>query len=64
MSAGPDAAQARAAAILAGQVRAQALTLALSDAFLLIGWVIAGYLLLAVFLRPSTINLRHMENPQ
>jgi DHA2 family multidrug resistance protein len=64
MSAGPDAAQARAAAILAGQVRTQALTLALSDAFLLIGWVIAGYLLLAVFLRPSTINLRHMENPQ
>src|SRR5262249_1099457 len=64
MSAGADEAQARAGAILAGQVRAQAFTLAFSDAFLLISWIIAAYLLLAVFLRPSTINLRHMEAPK
>jgi DHA2 family multidrug resistance protein len=64
MSAGADEAQARAAAILAGQVRAQAYTLAFSDAFLLIAWIIVAYLLLAVFLRPSAISLRHMENSQ
>ena len=64
ISAGPDEAQARSAAILAGQVRAQAYTLAFSDAFLLIAWVIVAYLLLAIFLRPSTISLRHMEKSQ
>lgn len=60
-STGADEAQARSAALLSSQVRAQAFTLAFSDAFLLIAWAIAGYLLLLVFLRPSTINLRHME---
>jgi DHA2 family multidrug resistance protein len=63
-STGPDEAQARAAALLAGQVRAQAFTLAFSDAFLLIAWTIAAYLLLLVFLRPSTISLRSKEKPQ
>jgi DHA2 family multidrug resistance protein len=60
-SAGFEEAQARSAAILGGQVRAQALSLAYSDAFLLIAWAIAGYLLLLVFLRPSTISLRPQE---
>ncbi len=63
-SAGPEEAQARSAAILAGQVKAQAFTLAYSDAFLLIAWAITAYLLLAVFLRPSTISLRHQEKAQ
>jgi DHA2 family multidrug resistance protein len=63
-SAGPDEAQARSAALLAGQVRAQAYTLAFSDAFLLIAWTITAYLLLVVFLRPSTFSLRHQEKPQ
>src|SRR5262249_26305086 len=63
-SAGADEAQARSASLLAGQVRAQAFTLAYSDAFLLIAWGIAGYLLLLVFLRPSTISLRHPEKAQ
>ena len=60
-SAGAEEAQARSAALLSNQVRAQAFTLAFSDAFLLIAWAIAGYLLLLTFLRPSTINLRHVE---
>jgi len=60
-SAGPEEAQARSAALLAGQVRAQAFTLAYADAFLLMAWAIAGYLLLMVFLRPSTISLRGLE---
>ncbi len=63
-SAGPEEAQARSAALLSGQVRAQAFTLAYSDAFLLIAWVIAVYLLLLVFLRPSTINLRQAGKAQ
>jgi DHA2 family multidrug resistance protein len=63
-SAGADEAQARSAALLAGQVRAQAFTLAYSDSFQLIAWTIAGYLLLLVFLRPSTISLRHPEKAQ
>jgi DHA2 family multidrug resistance protein len=64
LSTGPEEAQARSAALLAGQVKAQAFTLAYSDALLLIAWVIAGYLLLLVFLRPSTINLRNPEKAQ
>jgi len=63
-SAGPEEAQARSAALLAGQVRAQASTLAFSDAFLLIAWVIAAYLLLTVLMRPSTFSLRNQEKPQ
>jgi MFS transporter, DHA2 family, multidrug resistance protein len=61
MSAGFQEAQARSAAILSEQVRAQALSLAYSDAFLLIAWTIAGFLLLLVVLRPSTISLRPQE---
>jgi MFS transporter, DHA2 family, multidrug resistance protein len=60
-SAGSEEAQARSAVILGGQVRAQALSLAYSDAFLLIAWTIAAFLLLLVFLRPSTISLRPKE---
>jgi DHA2 family multidrug resistance protein len=60
-SAGSEEALARSSALVSGQVRAQAFTLASSDAFTLIAWTIAAYLLLLVFLRPSTISLRHME---
>jgi DHA2 family multidrug resistance protein len=61
-STGLGDAQARAAGLLSGQVRAQAYTLASSDAFMLIACAIVVYLLLLVFLRPSTINLRHAGN--
>jgi len=62
-SAGSGEAQARSAAVLSGQVRAQAFSLAYSDGFLLIAWTIAAFLILLVFLRPSTISLRpHKEN--
>jgi DHA2 family multidrug resistance protein len=63
-SSGPKEAQARSVALLAGQVRAQAFTLACSDAFLAIAWVIALYLAVIVFLRPPTISLRPQEKPQ
>jgi MFS transporter, DHA2 family, multidrug resistance protein len=60
-SAGPQEAAARSAAILGGQVRVQALSLAYSDVFLLIGWAIAGYLLLLVCMRPASLSLRPKE---
>ena len=60
LSAGPADALARSGALLAGQVRAQAITMACSDAFLLIAWTIAGYLLLLGIMRPSTINIRQL----
>jgi MFS transporter, DHA2 family, multidrug resistance protein len=63
-SAGSEEAFARSAAILAGQVKAQALSLAYSDAFLLIAWGIALFLLLLACLRPSTISLRHSEKAE
>jgi len=63
-SPGVSDAQARAVGLLSAQVRAQAYTLASSDAFLLIAWGIVGYLLLLVFLRPSTINLRQAGKAQ
>ena len=63
-SAGAEEAQVRSAAILAGQIKVQSFTLACSDAFRLIAWLIAGYLLLMVLMRPSTISLRHREKAQ
>jgi DHA2 family multidrug resistance protein len=60
-STSPEEAAARSAAILGGQVRVQALSLAYSDAFLLIGWAITGYLLLLLFMRPSSISPRAKE---
>jgi DHA2 family multidrug resistance protein len=61
-SSGLNEAQARSVGLLSAQVRAQAYTLASSDAFMLIAWAIVGYLLLLVFLRPTTINLRQAGN--
>jgi MFS transporter, DHA2 family, multidrug resistance protein len=59
-SSGLSEAQARSIGLLSAQVRAQAYTLASSDAFLLIAWLIAAYLLLLVFLRRGTIDLRQV----
>jgi DHA2 family multidrug resistance protein len=60
-STGPEEAQHRAAGLLSQQVRAQAYTLASSDAFLLIGWVVAGYLLLMLFLRRGKISFKALR---
>jgi DHA2 family multidrug resistance protein len=58
-SGGAAEAQARGIALLNGQVRAQAYSLESSDAFLLLAWSIAAYLLLLTFLRRSTIDIRN-----
>jgi DHA2 family multidrug resistance protein len=63
-STGSDEAQFRALAIISQQVRSQATTLATSDGFMLIGWVVVGYLLLMLALRPGKISygdLRRMS---
>ena len=63
-SAGPEEAQQRAIGILSQQVRAQAYTLAIADAFTLIAWMVVGYLLLMLFLRPGKINYSMLKNMQ
>ena len=62
-SAGADEAQRRAMGILGVQVRAQAYTMATSDGFFLVGWMVVLFLLLLAFLhRPrfSFQDLRRM----
>jgi len=63
-SSGLDEAGHRAVAILSQQVRAQAYTLATSDGFLLIGWVVVGYLLMMLFLKPGRLSYKDLRNMQ
>jgi len=60
-SAGPEEAQNRALEILSRQIRAQAYTMAVADAFILIGWMTAVYLLLMLFLRPGRLSYRDLR---
>jgi MFS transporter, DHA2 family, multidrug resistance protein len=60
-SSGPEEAQGRAVEILSQQVRAQAYTLAVSDGFILITWVVISYLLLMLFLRPGKITFKDVR---
>jgi DHA2 family multidrug resistance protein len=57
-------AQQRAATILGLQVRAQAYTLATSDGFVLIVWVVIVYLLLMLLLRPGKITFNDLRKMQ
>jgi DHA2 family multidrug resistance protein len=61
-SSGPEEAQFRAIGLLSQQVRAQAYTLGIADGFLVIGWVVAAYLLLMLFLRPGRISYKDLRN--
>jgi DHA2 family multidrug resistance protein len=61
-STGPEEAQNRAVEILGNQVRGQAYTMAVADGFLLIGWMVAAYLLLMLFLRPGKFSYRDLRN--
>jgi DHA2 family multidrug resistance protein len=63
-SAGLEEAQERALVILNQQVRAQAHTMAIADGFILIGWVVAAYLLLMLLLRPGRVSYRDLRNMQ
>jgi len=57
-------AQQRAADILGLQVRAQAYTLATSDGFVLIVWVVIVYLLIMLLLRPGKITFNDLRKMQ
>jgi DHA2 family multidrug resistance protein len=61
-SSGPEEAQYRAIGLLSRQVHAQAHTLAIADGFVIIGWVIAAYLLLMLFLPPGKMSFKQLRN--
>lgn len=63
-STGPEEAQYRAVGILSQQVRAQAYTLAISDGFILIGWIVVGYLLMMLLLRPGKFSYKDLRKMQ
>ncbi len=63
-SSGSQEAQQRAIGILSQQVKAQAYTLAIGDAFVLIGWAIVGYLLLMLFLKPGKFSFKLLRSMQ
>ncbi|MBX7220052.1 MAG: MFS transporter [Blastocatellia bacterium] len=52
---GIDEAQRRALALMGGQVRQQAFTLAYGDGFLVIAWVCVGIIALLAFLKPMKV---------
>jgi DHA2 family multidrug resistance protein len=60
-SIGFDEAQARAVGLLSQQVRGQAYTLATVDGFVLIAWVMLGFLLMMLFMRPDTISYNDLR---
>jgi DHA2 family multidrug resistance protein len=57
----PEEAQGRAVTILSQQVRAQAYTMATSDGFIVITWVVISYLLLLLFLRPGKFSFKDLK---
>jgi DHA2 family multidrug resistance protein len=61
-STGPEEAQQRAVGILSQQVHSQAYTLAIGDAFLLIGWMVVAYLLLMLFLKPGKVTYKTLRS--
>jgi DHA2 family multidrug resistance protein len=63
-SAGMQEAQQRAVGILSQQVGAQAYTMAVSDGFVLVGWMVVAYLLLMLFLRPAHISYKDLRKMQ
>ena len=63
-SSGPDEAQNRAAGILSKQVQAQAYTLAVSDGFVAIAWIVVAYLMLMLCLRPAKYSFKDLRKMQ
>ena len=60
-STGIDESQARAVALLNQQVRAQAYTQAIADGFVLMCWIVVGFLLAMLFLRPAHISYKDLR---
>jgi MFS transporter, DHA2 family, multidrug resistance protein len=60
-SSGADEAQSRAIGILSQQVRGQAYTMAISDGFVVICWMVVVYLLLLLFLRRAKFSYQDLR---
>ena len=60
-SAGADEAQSRAVGILSQQVRAQAYTIAISDGFVVICWMVVVYLLLLLLLKHAKFSYQDLR---
>jgi DHA2 family multidrug resistance protein len=60
-STGSDEAQSRAIDILGQQVRAQAYTMAISDGFVVICWMVVVYLLLLLLLKPAKFSYQDLR---
>jgi DHA2 family multidrug resistance protein len=60
-----DEAQNRAAALMSGQVKQQAYTLAYTDGFVIIAWVCVGIIVLIALMKPMQIlfDSASMEPP-
>jgi DHA2 family multidrug resistance protein len=56
-----DEAQSRAVGLLSQQVRAQAYTMAISDGFVIICWMIVMYLLLLLLLKPAKFSYQDLR---
>ena len=63
-STGQEEALSRAVRLLDQQVRAQAYTMAVADAFILIGWMVVAYLLLMLLLRPAKTSFKEIRSMQ
>jgi MFS transporter, DHA2 family, multidrug resistance protein len=63
-SKGSEDAQYSAIVLLGQQVRAQAYTMAIADAFILVGWFVVAYLLLMLLLRAGKLSYRDLRNMQ
>jgi DHA2 family multidrug resistance protein len=61
-STGMEEAHDRALKLLDQQVRAQSYTMATSDAFILIGWMVVAYLLLMLLMRPAKISFKQIAS--
>ena len=60
-SSGSQEAQSRAIGILNQQVRGQAYTMAISDGFVVICWMVVVYLLLLLFLRRAKFSYQDLR---
>jgi DHA2 family multidrug resistance protein len=60
-STGSDESQARAIGILSQQVRAQAYTMAISDGFIVICWMVVVYLLLLLLLKRAKFSFQDLR---
>ncbi len=60
-STGSEEAQYRAVGILSQQVRAQAYTMAISDGFILVGWMVVAYLMLMLCLHPGKFEYKDLR---